>query len=390
MNPKPPLLWQLSLGLLLCLAAATGRPAAGGIQRYTLDGHPYYLYLPPGLVAGTPAPLVVVLHGCLQDAAAIARITRFDELADREGFVVLYPQTGPSFGNPNGCWVWWEPGNQRREGAEPALVVNVVKRVSQRITVDKTRIYVAGLSSGAALAAILGSVYPDVFAAAGAHSGLEYSAAATGACALTAMRGVDPDARTRGALAYQAQGRRHRVAPLIVIQGRADSTVAQDNADALITQFAAMNDYADDGNGSNGSFDARPDAERSGKVPDGYAYTVQDYQDAGGQVTLRRVLVEDLGHAWSGGPDGEAYSDPRGPDATRMLWDFFRRWSLSDPPIEERPAVQCSEHYASNAMHYWWYHRMESDEYWCDPWSATWRHGFDHAWGPGRCPQEHP
>jgi poly(hydroxyalkanoate) depolymerase family esterase len=373
--------------LLLALACLTPPTAAAQVTTGRIQGYDFLLYTPPGLAPDAPAPLLVVLHGCRQDAEQIRIGAGFDRVADEEGLRVLYPQTRPGPGNPLGCWRWWEVDDQRRGQGEPAAVVAMVEAVGRRVGVDPDRVYVAGLSSGGALAGTLGALYPDVFAAAGVHSGLPFASASTVACALSVMDDGGPDAEGRGTLAYHHQGPRHRLVPLIVIQGEEDETVDPANAAGLIEQYAQMNDLADDGDGGNDSVDADADATREGAEPGGHAYRVTDYHDAAGRVLLRRVDVAGLGHAWSGGDPRGSYTDPAGPSATRLMWDFFATRRLDPEALQRRPPATCREHYATNFLHFWWYHSLSSAEYACDPWGGGWRHGFGDAWAAGRCPR---
>jgi poly(3-hydroxybutyrate) depolymerase len=208
------------------------------------------------------------------------------------------------------------------------------------VALDGTRIYVAGLSSGGAMSVILGSLYPEVFAAAGVHSGLEFAAAAEDAppwylaafaffldyiqTALAAMDEGGPDPDGQGDLAFAGQGPAHRVLPAIVVQGSADTTVAPLNADQVVRQLAQMNDHADDGDGANDSFDAVADlTESTPAEPGRHAYVTQSYHDGAGGVALQRIIVEGLDHAWSGGDPEGSYTDAQGPDASRMMWQFF-------------------------------------------------------------------
>lgn len=342
-----------------------------------------YRYLLPDGAAGSP--LVVVLHGCRQGAEDVRRVTRFDVLGREAGFATLYPQTRASPLNPLGCWVWWDPANQTRGEGEPAALVAVVERVVREARLDASRVYLAGLSSGGAMAAILAALYPDVFAAVGVHSGLAFGAAGSAACAPRAMRAGAADAAARGELAYHAQGDRHRVMPVIVVHGEADELVRPVNAAHVITQFASINDLADDGDDDE-SIDAVADSVAKRRSPDGRAFEVAEYQDATGRAIMRAVRVEGLGHAWSGGPPGLAFSNPGGPDATRLMWSFFRRWSLGDPAPRAEPPGQCRERYAWNLSHFLWHRTMSYAEYACDPWGASWRRSYDGVIGPGPCP----
>ncbi len=341
------LLRSLCVALCMVLAAPAARAQTGSLMEGpSVGGYESLVYLPADHDATVAAPLVVALHGCKQDSRDIAAGTGLGALADRDGFVVLYPQTTRSymrwFLNPNRCWEWWTVENQAPDAGEPGVVVKMIEALKQSVKIDGSRVYVTGLSAGGAMSAILGSLYPEVFAATGVHSGLEFAAAEEEvppqylwgiaywflgwtAEASAAMEAGGPDPDGRGQLAYDRQSGPHRVSPVIVVQGAADDKVAPLNADQVIAQFAQMNDLADDGDGANDSIDAEADVtEEIQAAPGHHAYTVHDYRDGTGEVVMRRVLVEGLAHAWSGGdPDG-SYTDELGPEASRLMWDFFK------------------------------------------------------------------
>ncbi|MDH3476218.1 MAG: PHB depolymerase family esterase [Rhodospirillales bacterium] len=347
------LLGLLFLALALFTLVAGGRAAAGELRAGPgVEGYSSLYYLPGGHDGAVAAPLVVALHGCRQDAADFARGTAFNELADAEGFVVLYPETPRPWLydplNPRHCWVWWDRANQSRGAGEPAVILAMIEALKQEVALDEARIYVAGLSSGGAMSVILGSLYPEVFAVAGVHSGLEFAAAAEDAppwylaafayfldyiqMALAAMSEGGPDPDGQGDLAFQEQGPTHRVLPAIVVQGSADTTVAPLNADQVVRQLAQMNDHADDGDGANDSFDAVADLTDSTPAEPGrHAYATHSYRDGADRVALQSIMVEGLGHAWSGGSPEGSYTDPQGPDASRLMWEFFKARSLAGP-----------------------------------------------------------
>jgi poly(hydroxyalkanoate) depolymerase family esterase len=243
----------------------------------------YKLYL-PARYRGQPLPLVVMLHGCKQTPEDFAAGTRMNEAADEHGFLVAYPSQ-PRFANLSRCWNWFSPLHQQRDRGEPALIAGITREIMQRYNVDPKRVYVAGLSAGGAMAAVMGATYPDLYAAVGMHSGLPYASARDAASALAAMQGHRRDEPPAPAV------------PTIVFHGDEDTTVHPRNG-----AFGGTEMTIDNGNAG------------------GRAYTRAVFR---GKPKLEYWLVHGAGHAWSGGNGQASYADPSGPDATREMLRFF-------------------------------------------------------------------
>ena len=281
------------------------------------------IHAPANLEPGIAVPLVCMLHGCTQDAASFAAATRMNEAADRHGFVAVYPQQERGE-NAQRCWNWFEPRHQARGAGEPASIAAVVRELigtTSALTVDPRRVFVAGLSAGGAMAAILAATYPDLFAAVAVHSGLAYGSATGVAGAFKAMaRGVrDPGACGRAA--HAAMGDLARPVPSLVVHGSGDRTVVPANGEQVLAQSMAANRLAAPALGDADI--ARPDATARGRVPGGHAYEHARWTDRRGVLMHERLIVDGMGHAWSGGAPGGSYTDPRGPDATEAIWRFF-------------------------------------------------------------------
>jgi poly(hydroxyalkanoate) depolymerase family esterase len=289
----------------------------------------YHLYLPGRYAATKSWPLLVMLHGCKQDPVTFSSGTRMNQLADQQGFLVLYPEQR-RWANAYRCWNWFDSSAQRA-GGEAALIAGMVRDVTATYGVDPGRVYIAGLSAGGAMASIMASCYGDLFAACAVHSGLMYRAAESVSDATKAMKQgsrASPENTARQAITHKD----FAFVPAIVIHGSKDDTVNPVNAEQVVEQFIAMSSLAD------GANTALTDVTRSESGGDRYPYETRDYR-RGDMLLLRKVLVEGLDHSWSGGDGAHAFNDPKGPDASRMIWEFFAGFQRSK---QKAPAVVVS------------------------------------------------
>ena len=293
----------------------TGAQFLSGSYVNSAGTRAYKLYI-PSAYHGQTLPLVVMLHGCSQDPDDFAAGTRMNALAEEHRCFVLYPQQ-PSSANPTKCWNWFEASHQQRDQGEPSIIAGMTRHIISTYPIDARRVYVAGLSAGGAMAAVMGRTYPDLYAAIGVHSGLPYAVAYDLPSAFAAMNqmGVLLGAkRNNGAVAAE------RFVPTIVFHGDRDTTVHPRNGDEVIAQCATM--YSCDG--AETKTVANPQVTlRQGQVPDGRAYTRAVYHDANGRTILEQWRIHGAGHAWSGGNARGSYTDPKGPNAAREMIRFF-------------------------------------------------------------------
>jgi poly(hydroxyalkanoate) depolymerase family esterase len=290
-------------------AAPGARGPAGRFDAFSYTGaagtRGYRLYVPTGS-SRRPLPLVVMLHGGTQDAATFAAATGMNDLAERQSFLVAYPEQ-PFSANPGKYWNWFVPGHQRRDAGEPSLIAGITSQVIARYPVDDTRVYVAGFSAGGAMAAVMAAVYPDVYAAVGVHSGLAYAVAWDVVSAFAVMKhGPSRPARSLGSSL-----------PLIVFHGDRDATVAYGNAGSLIDQVVAAE------NPDSGPATTPTAVISGGQAPGGRAYTRTSYRGITGTTIAECWTVHEGGHGWSGGDPLGSYTDPRGPSASAEFVRFF-------------------------------------------------------------------
>lgn len=260
----------------------------------------YKLYVPPTPAGETPAPrpLIVMLHGCTQGADDFAAGTRMNTLARDAGALVLYPEQ-TQHANAQKCWNWFKSQHQRRDQGEPALIAALTREIVGHHTVDASRVYVAGLSAGGAMADILGRCHPDVFAAVGVHSGLPQGAATDLPGALTAMRSGPATA-----------GGHASTCPVIVFHGDADATVHPSNGVA-VAQAARAHQHGAQGQTAQG------------RAPNGKPYKHTVHRAADGRSMVEHWELQGLGHAWSGGSAAGSYTAPGGVDASAEMLRFF-------------------------------------------------------------------
>ncbi|MCY1644989.1 extracellular catalytic domain type 1 short-chain-length polyhydroxyalkanoate depolymerase [Methylorubrum sp. SL192] len=284
---------------------AIGRPRALARRFGNAAGsRAYDLFVPSGY-EGAPLPLVVMLHGSSQSSRDFAIGTGMDRVAEEQSFLVAYPDQ-PRSANLGKSWNWFRNGDQKRDEGEPSILAGLTREIMAKFNVDPARVYVAGLSSGGAAAAVMALAYPDIYAAVGIHSGLASGSAGSMSVAFSTMR--------RGALLRPRQAT-HPL-PTIVFHGDRDTTVSPVNGDQAIAQ-------------------AQPDGELNittveGRSDGGMAYTRTILIEPDGKWSSEQWVLHGGGHAWAGGHPSGSHTDPTGPDASREMLRFFMTHAKGD------------------------------------------------------------
>lgn len=300
--------------------AAVDHPLPGTFERREYRnraGARAYMLHVPASAASRPRPMLVMLHGCTQTATDFAAATQMNRLADAHGLLVVYPEQAAE-ANRSRCWNWFQANDQVRDAGEPSLIAGIVHDVMARHDVDPRRIFVAGLSAGAAMAVILGETYPELFAGVGVHCGLPYGSANDIPSAMHAMKGGRGRAAALNGLpSTPASGRRKalQALPTIVFHGDRDHTVQQSNGAEVVRQ--AIDAYEGAGATALGVSTERATS------PLGRSYTRTVHADANGQPRIESWTLHGAGHAWSGGSASGSYTDPTGPDASAEMLRFF-------------------------------------------------------------------
>ena len=295
-------------GIVLQAAATKRKPPPGegdwiaGMAMGAAGARRYRLYRPPGVKFGERLPLMVMLHGCGQDAKSFALSTRMNRIAARERFLVLYPEQD-RLANAQGCWNWYDTQSGRAYG-EAQLLMKAIDQVCLLYGADSSRVAVAGLSAGASMAALLVTRHPARFKAVVMHSGIAPGTAHSGISAISAMHGLRPSAPLPATPATMAA----LWPPLMVIHGGADNVVTTGNGHAAARVWAQ-------------AAGAAPAASRTLQRGKRYPMTVSSFARRG-KLVATVVEVDQLGHAWSGGAAKQPFSDVKGPDASRMVWAF--------------------------------------------------------------------
>ncbi len=281
-----------------------------------------WLYLPDDLAPG--APLVVVLHGCTQNAAGYDESSGWSRLADDHGFAVLYPEQQRG-NNPNLCFNWFSGEDAARAKGEALSIRQMVGAVQSRHGTSAKRVFVTGLSAGGAMAVAMLATYPDVFAGGAVIAGLPFGVARTIPEAFDRMRGHGgPDPSSLADLVRGASDHVGGWPTLSIWHGAADQTVDQSNASALVEQWRGL----------HGAVKAPSRSETAG----GNAHRI--WTDATGRDVVEEYRIAGLGHGTPLDTGGSVHGEHAAPfmldagiSSTRLIARF---WGLVPEETRDR------------------------------------------------------
>jgi poly(hydroxyalkanoate) depolymerase family esterase len=324
--------------LLVVIGVTPSGAANGGTKEYTYNsatGPVHFLvYTPSTYDPARPAPLVVLTHGCNTTAAQQEAASIADPIAEREGFVVMYPDNDDNL-HAVQCWRWYDKPQQHRDTGDLATIAGMTRAVMSMRSLDAQRVYEIGMSSGALITSDLAAAYPDLYAAIGIMAGGPYG---EDSC-LIEQNGAPSvsDVPKAASDAFAEEGQRARVMPFIVLNGDQDHTVAPACGQQAVDQWVRTDNLVISGQ-QTAPLGLAPTADRAGAVPGGYAFDVLSYRGPDGCVVGEHWVVHGMDHFWSGGttdPKYAQFTDPRGPNASAAAWAFFSRFT--------RTATTCAD-----------------------------------------------
>jgi len=335
----------LLLGPAGVATAAADRPGPGGKTTRGVvisngDEYPYRLYTPKSYSPRHAAPLVVAVHGCQTTAKQEQAITRYDRLAERNGFVVLSPEVDEAGRTQPGplrqCWTFLDPNSWKRGSGDSAAIADMTRAIMAKRSIARGRVYLAGISAGGLMASVEAAAYPDLYAAVAVMSSSAY---ADWTCFTS---GVGIPVETSAQLAFEEMGSRARVVPTFVLGGDADPAFPWSCTEKALEQ-GLRTDNLVLGGSQEGPISLEPAKIRRGQKPGGHSYTVRIYRDPAGCRVGESWRIHGMGHFWSGGttdPAYDGYTDVKGPSAAKATWTFFERYRKSAaamPCAEARP-----------------------------------------------------
>lgn len=320
-----------AIALSSAFAAPQAQAGTGSVQQYAYDSSTgvvhFRVFTPSSYNPSKPAPLVVFTHGCNTTAAQQQAASLYDPVAEREGFVVMYPDNDDS-AHPAQCWRFYDASNKRGAG-DLATIAGMTRAVMGMRSIDRQRVYQIAMSSGALITSDLAGAYPELYAAIGIMNGSPYG---PDSC-LSGLNGAPAqgDPSQQAAAARAEEGPRARVMPFVVLNGDQDNTVSPACDDQAVQQWLRTNNLVVSGR-QDRPLGLAPASDQAATKPGGYRYNVLSYRQPSGCLIGQHWVIHGMDHFWSGGTSDPAYAaftDPKGPSAAEASWAFFSRYRLS-------------------------------------------------------------
>ncbi len=318
------------IGLLFVCLMTTAKAGTWVTDSYkgVYGTRTYKVYVPSNLPSDKKSPVVVMLHGCQQDAAEFAKGTRIEKWADKEKFIALFPEQN-IMNNPFKCWNWIIPSNNSRTG-ESLIIVEMLNAVLAAHNGDSKNVFAAGMSAGASMVNILGNCFPERFKALASHDGTQYYSSYMGTdfaeVVLTGASVPSGVSAVYGNACSLFAKDRPKAMPMIIFHGMKSPLMSPMHAFQVESEMKAFNDYLDNGVRDNSYF-LEKDVQN---IPDTdvYGYNLYTTTNTEHEVFIERYMINNLSHGWSGGVANLPYNDPKGPDASKLIFDFFKRYGL--------------------------------------------------------------
>ncbi|NOT78013.1 MAG: PHB depolymerase family esterase [Bacteriovoracaceae bacterium] len=321
------------ISFLLLLVFTFSAPAYAGTwvtssYKGLLGTRTYKVYIPTQLPQNKKSPIVVMLHGCQQDATEFAKGTRIEKWADKEKFIALFPEQN-IMNNPFKCWNWILPANNSRVG-ESHIIIEMLNAVIKAHNGDAKKVFAAGMSAGASMVNILGNCFPEKFKALASHDGTQYFSSYLGSdFAEVVLTGASVPSGVSAAYGNACSlfvSERPKSMPMIIFHGMKSPLMSPMHAFQIESQMKVFNDYLDNGMRDNSYF-LEKDVQN---IPDTetYGYNLYTTTNSDNDIFIERYMINNLSHGWSGGLATLPYNDPNGPDASQLIINFFKKYGL--------------------------------------------------------------
>jgi len=275
-----------------------------------------YKYVPAGMPAD--APLVVVMHGCTQNATSYSSETGWNTLADFHKFYVVHAEQ-KSANNSSSCFNYWEPGDHSRGQGEALSIKQMVDYMKSNYSIDNSRVFATGLSAGGAMTAVMLSAYPDVFAAGAEMAGLPYKVATSSLEVLLAATGLVSKTPQQWGDLVRAEypGFTGSYPRLAVFHGTSDIVINENNATEIVKQFTNLHGTNQNADNTVNSFAGNASVQ------------LMQYENAAGDVVVERYTLSNMAHGIAVDP-GPCFTQGGGTGSNAIDINFFSSYYAAE------------------------------------------------------------